>query len=53
MSCKVVGISKSRIKMNDDNIRTLKNIRHMKDLKKNLIFFGTLDSHCYIYLAGG
>ena len=42
MSYKVVGIGSIRINMHDGVERTLTNVRHIPDLKKNLIFLGTL-----------
>jgi len=51
MSCKVVGICSIRIKMNDGVLRTLTNVRHISDLKKNLISLGTLDSQGCKYCA--
>ena len=53
MSCKVVGIGTVRIKMHDGIVRTLKDVRHVPDLKKNLISLGTLDSQGYKYVAEG
>ncbi|PON59266.1 hypothetical protein PanWU01x14_160150, partial [Parasponia andersonii] len=51
MSCKVSGIGTIRIKMYDDVVRTLIDIRHVPDLRKSLISLGTLDSQGYKYLA--
>ena len=53
MSCKVVGIGSIRINMHDGVVRTLTNVRHIPDLKKNLISLGTLDSQRYKYCAEG
>ena len=53
ISCKVVGIGSIRIKMHDGVVRTLTNVRHILDLKKNLISLGTLDSQRYKYCAEG
>lgn len=55
MSCKVVGIGTVRIKMHDGIIRTLTGVRHVPDLKKNLISLGTLDflGYKYSYSAEG
>ena len=41
-SCKVVGIRNIRIKMFDGVVRTLCDVRHVPDLRKNLISLGTL-----------
>ncbi|KAL5571573.1 hypothetical protein UlMin_021170 [Ulmus minor] len=43
-SCKVVEIGTVNIKMHDGIIRTLDNVQHIPELKKNLISLGTLDS---------
>ena len=53
ISCKVIGIGTVRIKMHDGIVRTLKDVRHVPDLKKNLISLGTLDSQGYKYVAEG
>jgi hypothetical protein len=42
-----------RIRMHDGIVRTLKNIQHIPDLKKNLISLGTLDSLGYKYSGEG
>ena len=44
-SCKVVGIGNRIIKMFDGVVRTLCDVRHVLDLKKNLISLGALDSN--------
>ena len=47
MSCSVVGIGTMAINMFDGMTRTLKEVRHVPDLKKNLISLGTLDESSY------
>ncbi|PKA57599.1 Retrovirus-related Pol polyprotein from transposon TNT 1-94 [Apostasia shenzhenica] len=42
--CKSVGIETVKIKIFDGVIRTLIKIRHVLDLRKNLISLGTLDN---------
>ena len=42
-ACKVVGIGSVRIKMFDGIVRTLTDVRHIPEMKKNLISLGTLD----------
>jgi hypothetical protein len=49
VACKIVGIGTIRIRMHDGIVRTLTNVRHIPDLKKNLISLGTLDSLGYKY----
>ena len=50
--CKVVGKGTIRIKMYDGIVRTLTNVRHVPDLKKNLISLGTLESIGCRYSGG-
>ena len=40
--CKAVGIGNIRMRMFDGHVRTLTNVRHIPDLKKNLLSFGAL-----------
>ncbi|KAL5563946.1 hypothetical protein UlMin_033693 [Ulmus minor] len=51
--CKVIGIGTVKIKMHDGLVRTLGNVRHIPELKKNLISLGTLDSLGYGFSAKG
>ncbi|PKI76612.1 hypothetical protein CRG98_002921 [Punica granatum] len=44
-ACKTVGIGTIQIRMHDGVIKTLSNVKHMPDLKKNLISLGVLDSN--------
>jgi hypothetical protein len=44
VACKIVGMGTIRIRMHDGIVRTLKNVRHILELKKNLISLCTLDS---------
>jgi len=53
MPCKKIGIGSIKIRMHDDIVRTLNNVRHMPDLKKKLISLGTLDSNGYKFSAEG
>lgn len=41
--CKVVGIENIKIKMFDGVVWTLCDVKHITDLRKNLIILGTLD----------
>lgn len=50
--CKIVGISTIR-RMHDEFVRNLTNIRHILDLKKNIISLGILDSLGYKYSGEG
>ena len=51
ISCSVVGIGTVAINMFDGMTRTLKEVRHVLDLKRNLISLGTLDESGYIFKA--
>ena len=42
--CKIVGIGSIKMKMFDGIVRTLTEVRHVPDLKRNLISLGELDS---------
>ena len=42
--CKIVGICTVRIKMFDGIIRTLGDVKHVPDLKRNIISLSTLNS---------
>jgi len=53
MTCKVVGIGTVRIKMYDGVVRTLSDVLHMPDLKKNLLSLGIFDSQGYKYTSEG
>ena len=46
-SCKVVGIGIIKIRMFDGVVYTLGDMRHVPNLKKNLISLSTLDSKGY------
>jgi hypothetical protein len=47
ISCKVVGIGNIRIKMFDGTVKILNDVRHVPDLRKNLISLGVLDTGGY------
>lgn len=44
MTCKILGIGTVKSKMHDEVLRILTGVRHVPDLKMNLIFVGELDS---------
>ena len=52
-SCKVIGVGSMRIKLHDGSVKTLTDVRHIPDLKKNLISLGTLDKSGCSYKAEG
>ena len=45
--CKTVGIDNIRMRMFDEQVRTLMNVRHVPDLKKNLLSLGALEVRGY------
>ena len=45
VACKVVRVNIIWIKMHDDIVRTLTDVRHVLELKKILIFLGIIDSN--------
>ena len=53
VSCKVASIGTVRIKMFDRVVRTLGDVRHVPDLKRNLISLSTLDTRGYKYTGEG
>ncbi|KAG8475483.1 hypothetical protein CXB51_032327 [Gossypium anomalum] len=50
-SCKIAGVGTIKVKMFDGVIRKLSDMRHIPELKRNLISLGTLDSKGYRYTA--
>ena len=52
-SSKIIDIGTFIIKMFDEVIKTLADVRHVPDLKKNLISLSTLDSKRYKYTDEG
>ena len=52
-TCPVIGIDTVKIKMFDGVVRVLSNIRHVPDLRKNLISLGVLDDLGYSYSSKG
>ena len=53
ISYKIFGIGSVGIKMYDDSIRTLTGVRHVPELRKNLISLGVLDSTGYKFTIQG
>ena len=53
MTCKVMGIGIVRIKMYDGVVRTLFDVCHVPDLKKNILSLGIFDSQGYKYTGEG
>ena len=52
-TCPVIGIGTVKIKMFDGVVRVLSNVRHVPDLRKNLIPLGILDDLGYSYSSKG
>jgi len=44
-ACKIMGYGIIRIKMHDGALRTLMNVRHVLNLRKNLISLGFLEEN--------
>jgi len=47
MPCQTIGIGSIKSWMHDGVVRTLANVRHAPELKKNLISLGKLDDNGY------
>ena len=41
--CKVIGMGNIHIKLHDGTVRLIRQVRHVPDLKRNLISLGMLD----------
>ena len=52
-TCPIIGIDTVKIKMFDGIVRVLSNVRHVPDLKKNLISLRVLEDLGYSYLSKG
>ncbi|KAG8472960.1 hypothetical protein CXB51_035039 [Gossypium anomalum] len=50
-SCKIAGVGTIKVKMFDGVFRMLSDVRHVPELKRNLISLSTLDSKGYRYTA--
>uniref|UniRef100_A0A2N9HJ44 Integrase catalytic domain-containing protein n=1 Tax=Fagus sylvatica TaxID=28930 RepID=A0A2N9HJ44_FAGSY len=48
-TCTIIGMGTIKIKMSNGVVRTLEEVRHIPDMRKNLISLGTLDSKGYSY----
>uniref|UniRef100_A0A2N9GFK1 CCHC-type domain-containing protein n=1 Tax=Fagus sylvatica TaxID=28930 RepID=A0A2N9GFK1_FAGSY len=48
-TCTIIGMGTIKIKMSDGVVRTLEEVRHIPEIRKNLISLGTLDSKGYSY----
>jgi len=46
-ACKTVGIGNIRMKMFDERALTIKDVRHVLDLRKNLLSLGALKAQGY------
>ena len=51
--CKVVGTGSIRIKMFDGTVKILTDVRHVPNLRKNLISLGVLDTGGYKSIVQG
>lgn len=50
-TCQVAGIESVRIRMHDSMVRTLSNVKHVLNLKKNLISLGYLEKEGFSFKA--
>ncbi|KAG8499425.1 hypothetical protein CXB51_005933 [Gossypium anomalum] len=50
-SCKIAGVGIIKVKMFDGVVRTLSDVRHVPELKRNLILLSTLELKGYRYTA--
>nr|XP_016457574.1 PREDICTED: uncharacterized mitochondrial protein AtMg00300-like [Nicotiana tabacum] len=50
-TCAIVGIGSVRVRCHDGVVRTITQVRHVPDLKKNLISLSTLDEQGYRYMS--
>lgn len=50
--CQVIGIGSITLRSYDGTLRTLNNVRHIPELKRNLISLGTLDDEGLEYRSG-
>ncbi|KAK3017138.1 hypothetical protein RJ639_006140 [Escallonia herrerae] len=54
VACKMVGTDSIQIRMHDSIVRTLTDVRHVPELRKNLIPLGMLESNgCSYWIVGG
>jgi hypothetical protein len=53
ISCKVVGIGSIRIKMFDETVKILTDVRQVPELRKSLISLGVLDTGGYKSIVQG
>ena len=53
MAYKTVGVGTIQLRMHDGVVRTLSGVRHVPDLKKNLMSLGARDSLGCKFLGGG
>ena len=51
--CQIVGIGDVRMTMYDGQERTLSNVRHVPDLKKNLLSLGALEAQGCRFIGEG
>ena len=49
--CKIVGIGNIHMRMFDGQVQTLTNVRHVPDLKKNLLSLGALEARGYKFFS--
>ena len=53
ISCKIAGIGNIRIKMFDGTVKILTDVRHVPELRNNIISLGVLDTGGYKSIVQG
>jgi hypothetical protein len=53
ISCKVVGVGSIQIKMFDGTVKILTDVKHIPELRKNLISLGVLNTGGYMSIVQG
>jgi hypothetical protein len=53
ISCKIIGIGSIMVKMYDDTVRMLTYVRHVPELRKNLVSLGALYFGGYKFIVQG
>lgn len=51
-SCRVAEIDRVKLRLQDETVRIIGQVRHISDLRKNLISLSTLDSNVYKFSGG-
>src|SRR3954464_14589736 len=52
-ACNIIGIGNIRMRMFDGQVRTLSNVRHVPDMRKNLLSLGALEAQGFRFSGEG